>query len=123
MRHFFGWSKDSDMPSRYVHLSGKDYEENMLRRAGKLDASRMTPTPLQPRVCQCGHENPTTRDYCEIVACGRPLTPMAARRREQDAAERVMAQLLEDPAALEKLGDLILAKATCMAERARRSVA
>jgi integrase len=117
MRHFFGWSKDSDMPSRYVHLSGKDYEENMLRRAGKLDGSRMAPPPLLPRICQCGHENAATSDFCALAVCGKPLTPKGVQDRQQQTFERMMGTLLEDPASLEKIGDAILSQATKIAER------
>lgn len=117
MRHLFGWSKDSDMPSRYVHLSGKDYEENMLRRAGKLDPNQTTPQPLATRTCQCGRENAATNDYCDLAACGRPLTLKAVQQREEEAFQRTMGTLLDDAASLDKIGEAILARATRIAER------
>lgn len=117
MRHFFGWSKDSDMPSRYVHLSGKDYEENMLRRAGKLDANYVSPQPLATRVCQCGHENGATSDYCALATCGKPLTLKAVQQREEESFQRTMGTLLDDPASLDKISDAILSRASRIAER------
>ncbi|MCE8425935.1 MAG: site-specific integrase [Candidatus Methanoperedens sp.] len=40
MREFFGWDKDSDMPATYVHLSGRDIDNSVMRIYGYKDASK-----------------------------------------------------------------------------------
>ncbi|MHB8634328.1 MAG: tyrosine-type recombinase/integrase [Thermoplasmatota archaeon] len=111
MRNFFGWSRSSDQPSRYVHLSGKDYEESMLRRAGKIDAGRKIQPALAPRVCQCGHENAATADFCENRACGKPLTVAAAERRAKTQYATLLQALEQDGDAMDKLANALMARA------------
>jgi len=36
MCEYFGWIQGSDMPSTYVHLSGRDIDNAILRIHGKL---------------------------------------------------------------------------------------
>jgi hypothetical protein len=44
MNHYFGWTQGSNMPSTYVHLSGKDLDGAILKMNGqKVD----TPLPQQ----------------------------------------------------------------------------
>jgi hypothetical protein len=40
LRPYFGWSEDSDMPSRYVHLKMMNHRNRILRDAG-VDALGM----------------------------------------------------------------------------------
>jgi integrase len=37
MKQMFGWTQSSDMASVYVHLSGRDLDEPLLRMSGLLD--------------------------------------------------------------------------------------
>ncbi len=40
MREFFGWGRDSEMPSVYVHLSGRDVDSSVLSIYGIKEASK-----------------------------------------------------------------------------------
>jgi hypothetical protein len=66
MKEFFGWTMDSDMASVYVHISGRDTDEAILRMYGKLGENEKREYE-QPKTqpCQiCGHENSPEADFC-----------------------------------------------------------
>ena len=75
MRAYFGWSKDSKMPSLYVHLAGLDYERMELKRRGLTEdgADKKLIMPLTCRFCKA--ENVFSSLFCR--QCARPLTPAA----------------------------------------------
>lgn len=90
MRAFFGWARSSDMPSRYVHLAGQDYERMDLERRGLLkdgDHARPALAPLRCKVCKA--ENLPTATFCQL--CRNPVSPAAEaelqRRREEEVSE------------------------------------
>lgn len=97
MRAYFGWSKGSDMPSTYVHLAGKDYEDMLLEKRGLKARGNGNGTPslapLRCRICTAG--NPITATFCE--RCRKPLTPEAEdeiRRRTQEDLKEDLARLV-----------------------------
>lgn len=112
LRNFFGWSPDSDMPSVYVHLAGKDYAEmDMIRRGLKGPGETGQPA-LTPRTCGvCGAKNFLEAMFCH--ACQRPISPFAQERMEAkrvETAEATIAGLLErrvQEAIDERLNDLL----------------
>ncbi|MCA1811737.1 MAG: site-specific integrase, partial [Halobacteriales archaeon] len=98
MRSFFGWARNSDMPSRYVHLAGQDYERMELQRRGLLDAADRSRPALRGRTCRrCKAENILTATFCQN--CRQPVSPNAEAviKAERDAEFKVVAaKLLED---------------------------
>jgi hypothetical protein len=65
MREFFGWSKRSDMPEVYVHLSGRDVDRALLRHYGIATEADAPAETLKPVRCpRCGLENPAGFKYC-----------------------------------------------------------
>jgi integrase len=40
MREFFGWGRDSEMPSIYVHLSGRDVDNSVLSIYGIKEGAK-----------------------------------------------------------------------------------
>lgn len=97
MRHYFGWTRNSDMPARYVHLASQDYEKMELSRRHLLtDGSRPEPA-LRPIKCKpCGASNSPTANYCE--QCRLPISPEAAenqRQRQLDDMKEWMAQQVQ----------------------------
>lgn len=96
MRAFFGWSRSSSMPSYYVHLAGKDYEDMELERRGLLkteDRRRPALAGISCRVCK--HENLPTAMFCQ--ACRNPVSPEAEAivqaRRQEEMQAQVMAMV------------------------------
>lgn len=93
LRHFFGWSRTSDMPSHYVHLAGADFERMMLEKHGiKVEEKRDRPVMFAP--CpRCNHTNDTTNLFCGN--CRVPLTPGAEEKVVERQNEGIMALVEE----------------------------
>lgn len=101
MRAFFGWSKNSEMPSWYVHLAGLDYENVEIERRGLKGRAPQGPA-LKPLVCRvCRTENPMTATFCS--ECRNPVSPAAeaevlAQKQEalKEEAARILAGLSKE---------------------------
>ena len=92
MRMIFGWTRNSNMPSVYTHLSARDYQDTVLRLRGvdKVE-HKVKPSVMVPRKCwKCGEMNPFDKQHCG--KCGTPLDQKAAQRMIQ--REQMMDDLL-----------------------------
>ena len=94
MRAYFGWSRSSTMPSYYVHLAGKDYEDMELERRGLLQTEVRRRPALAGVTCRvCNRENLATAMFCS--ECRNPISPEAEaelrRRRQEEATQEVEA--------------------------------
>lgn len=109
MRAFFGWSRTSDMPARYVHLAGLDYEQMMLKRRGLLDPEDEPEPGLRPKLCKaCGAENPPTQSFCE--ECNTPVSPEAEEIQQEELKEelsRLLASEMKEEIAEEIKAELV----------------
>jgi len=99
MKEMLGWVQSSDMPSVYVHLSGRDVDNALLRAHGIMtsqeEKSKLTLTTI---VCpRCKQRVNTEDKFCP--ACGMVLDMKAAVRleRERSRADQIMDMLLKDP--------------------------
>lgn len=73
MREYFGWTKDSDMPSVYVHLSGRDLDSTLLKHYG-IKVEPPTGDLLEPKKCPwCQAVNSPSARFCQ--SCNSPLDP------------------------------------------------
>lgn len=71
MEAHLGWVHGSDMPSVYVHLSGKQVDDAMLRIYGMKKKEDMIPE-LTSKTCPvCEKINGSTSKFC--ARCGHPL--------------------------------------------------
>jgi integrase/recombinase XerD len=84
MCEYFGWIQGSDMPFTYVHLSGRDIDEAILRMHGKIpkDNGEEFTSKKCPR---CSHENPSDSHFC--ITCRLPLDEKTAMEIEQRKKE------------------------------------
>jgi len=66
MKEFFGWRQNSDMASIYVHLSGRDVDDALLKLYGiKKEEDEKIETKLKPKECpRCGEPNPPEAKSC-----------------------------------------------------------
>lgn len=111
MKKFFGWTKDSKMASVYVHLSGRDIDEAILRIHGKLDENgRVSHEQLKTQVCSvCQHENAPEAKFC--LRCGRPLdfkTLVEMEEKERELLKLMTPDVIEQM--IQKKVEEILAK-------------
>jgi integrase len=119
MKEYFGWTQDSDMAARYVHLSGKQVDDAILKMYG-LKKEEEKKDVLQRQPCpRCKNPNDVNSNYCE--KCWLPLTPQAVseveeiRQKDQEGMVAVM-KLLE----MEKTNPGILKEAVVRALQVRR---
>ena len=101
MKEIFGWTKNSDMASIYVHLSGRDVDKAILKTHGiKLEETEEEKSLLEPKSCKrCNDVNPATNRFCRV--CGLPLDDKIAdeiivnelKRRQ---ADEIMDRLMKD---------------------------
>ena len=105
MKQYFGWTQSSNMPGVYIHMSGKDTDESILKING-IDVQKEKSKPsLEPKKClKCNTKNETTNICCKI--CGMPLSKEEAQRIlqadvERSQADEIMNQLVKDPEILE----------------------
>jgi site-specific recombinase XerD len=96
LKLFAGWTPSSKMASVYVHLSGRDLDEDILRLHGKTVTEPKEPlkSPLSPRVCpRCQHESPATYLWCGF--CGQRLD-VELDMTDQIERERFLKWLAEE---------------------------
>lgn len=90
MRKRHGWSLNSRMPGKYVHLINQDVDEAVLSHYGVLQEENMEKPPA-PKKCQiCDAQNSPQSDRC--AKCGRPLN-LAAATKIDDAIEERFASI------------------------------
>ncbi len=77
LKKIFGWTQNSRMPGRYVHLSGKDVDEALLRVHGLQAKGEEKKAELTVVQCvRCDEKNSTVQRLC--TRCGMPLDLKAA---------------------------------------------
>ena len=105
MKEYFGWVRDSDMAARYVHLSGKQMDDAILKLYG-LKKEEKKEDILKPLKCpRCGHVNDVTFEYCE--KCWLPLKPSAQYEVDEikhldEKSSIILVQLLDMVKSLSK---------------------
>ena len=99
MKEYFGWVQGSDMAATYVHLSGRDVDDALLKLHGLKKADReVSQDKLKPRACpRCHAMNSATSQYCG--RCRMPLDTQAALGAEADPEhwDRLMRVFVQDP--------------------------
>ena len=80
LRKRHGWSKDSKMPSRYVHLVNADVEEALMKHYGiKKEENKQAKLPKRCNICDT--INPLDSSRCS--RCGKPLDLQTAMEAEE----------------------------------------
>jgi len=91
MRIYFGWSRTSEMPSHYSHLTNNQVDETVLEAIYGIEKAKKEGTNIQ--VCpRCHFRNIISKgsDYCH--GCGFPLKSDLAREalERRKTADRIM---------------------------------
>jgi hypothetical protein len=93
LRVYSGWSRNSNMPSRYVHYFGDEANQDLLVAYGLKSKDKAIETKLQPKHCpNCNNPNQPNTKYCH--SCGLVLSYDAynqtledQRRKDQELQE------------------------------------
>ena len=108
MNQYFGWVQGSDMPRIYVHLSGRDIDRAVYKMYG-MEEEEEKQEKMKPIKCpRCGHMNAPTDFYCG--RCALILDEKERLRLEMEepkVAKEMLNMIMQDPALLEKLKDMI----------------
>ena len=105
MKHYLGWTQGSKMAGIYIHMSGKDTDEAILRANGLEIKKVKIKTAMQPKRClRCNTLNETTNICCKI--CGMILDEQRQQEiLKQDTkrveTDRLMNELVKDKEFLE----------------------
>jgi site-specific recombinase XerD len=85
MKQMFGWTQDSKMAARYVHLSGRDVDDALLRAHGlQPRVEEETPKLTVVKCVRCGLQNSTIHKLCS--RCGMPLDLKTALEMKENSA-------------------------------------
>ena len=72
MKEYLGWTQSSDMPSVYVHLSGRDTDKAIRKMNGLKVEEKEDRNELKPQECmRCNEINKATAKFCD--KCGAIL--------------------------------------------------
>ena len=96
MNQVFGCKQGSDMPSIYVHLSGRDLDDAILGVYGLRKVEEKEPK-LKPKICpRCGASNAIEARFC--MKCGLELDVKAAQEIEEarSKTDKIMDLLMKD---------------------------
>ncbi len=85
MCEYFGWIQGSDMPFTYVHLSGRDIDDAILKMHGKIPRDNVAEQFKLKKCSRCFHENPPDSNFC--MTCHLPLDEKTAIEIEQRKKE------------------------------------
>lgn len=85
MCEYFGWIQGSDMPFTYVHLSGRDIDDAILKLHGKIPKDNNAIEFKLKKCPRCLRENPPDSNFC--MTCHLPLDEKTAIEIEQRKKE------------------------------------
>lgn len=93
LRIFAGWTKESNMPATYLHLSGADIEKKILQKNGIIeDDTKERDEKLKPVECpRCQTKNPVGAKFC--MTCSLLLDHIAMKKIDGEKDKLVSALL------------------------------
>ena len=104
MNQYFGWIQGSDMPATYVHMSGREVDNAILKMNGIETDEKREETKMLPPICpRCDTINGHDSKFC--LKCGGVLNLKSAMELEEkrkvetekrDGADNMMNLLLRD---------------------------
>jgi site-specific recombinase XerD len=96
MNNYFGWVQGSKMAGTYVHMSGRDMKNAILKMNG-LKSKEEVKQAFSPKKCKrCEMVNSPTGKFC--MRCGSPLdikTVISVEKKMKESNE-IMTALLKD---------------------------
>lgn len=98
MKEYFGWVQSSDMASVYVHLSGRDVDNAILKMHGLATADKKENEALKVKNCaRCKERNSPLSKFCS--RCGSPLDIKTALELDEKRkiGDEVISMLVKDP--------------------------
>ena len=82
---FAGWEQGSDMPRNYVHLSGRDVDDALLRSYGLVKPKEEKQLKMPRKCVRCGTLCESDAEMC--YKCGMALTLQAAMKKDDELVQ------------------------------------
>jgi len=104
MKQMFGWVQGSDMASVYVHLSGRDVDDALLRLNGIPVQEKTDEEKFRVIVCpRCKSRNSPDSKFC--IACGLALELKVAMELDQvrSKADKLLTELMKNPKVIDAM--------------------
>ena len=104
MKQYFGWVQGSDMASIYVHLSGRDVDNALLKLNGIDVKEKREDEKFKAKICpRCRKSNSFDAKFCSF--CGMCLDVKASVEVEElrSKVDQLMTELVKNPEVLEAL--------------------
>ena len=108
LKQLFGWTQDSRMASTYIHLSGRDVDEALLRLQGIMINNDGMEEKFKFNVCpRCKNKNSPESKFCNT--CGLCLDVTTAMQLEdvRSRADKLITELIKNPKVMEALLETI----------------
>ena len=108
MNILFGWRQGSKMSATYVHMSGRDIDNALLKLYGKLTDEEDDDYVKCPR---CGESNDLPKRFCG--RCGLPFDLEDVIEKEEERQKydgmmsKIMKELLESPQMAESVKKIV----------------
>lgn len=97
MRVYFGWTKASEIPSIYVHLSGRDVDATLLEHYGVKGEEPSEPQPLVPRACpRCRFSNPPSARFCTRCNAVLDIKVAIELDRSREIADDIVGRVVQE---------------------------
>jgi integrase/recombinase XerD len=100
MKEYLGWVGDSRMASTYVHISGRNIDNALLKLNGikTEDEVNSEEHTLRIKTClRCQEVNSPTSGFCSRCGCPLDVRTAMLLREEESKTDNVMNGLLDDP--------------------------
>jgi integrase len=109
MKEYFGWTQGSRMASIYVHLSGRDTDEAILKRHGMLEEEKKRGSTLKPKKCpRCSQINKATSKFCDSCGAVLDIETAISLHEVREGWDNIMSMLTRDPQIRELITQKIL---------------
>ncbi|MFW6196779.1 MAG: tyrosine-type recombinase/integrase [Thermoplasmatota archaeon] len=109
MCEWFGWVQGSDVPGKYVHMSGRDIDDSYERLHGIQKEEKTEESDMAPIECpRCREMNDPEASFC--YQCGQALSTEAAQdiEKEQEEISKDFTQLAkENPELLDEMDEFM----------------
>ena len=94
LRTIYGWSKNSDEPSTYIHLSGEAVKKALLQKAGVQQKVEAEPKVIMCPRCKCPNEpNATICVRCKSVLRLQDAVSISTVRKELEEQRQQLSSL------------------------------
>lgn len=121
MKHYFGWTQSSKMAGIYIHMSGRETDDAILKANGVEVKSEKRKPEMQPKKClRCSTMNEATNLCCKI--CGLILDEQKQQKIiQQDLTRSRVEEFLDQLAGIEEFRAFIGEKAKEKGEQSQQA--